>query len=51
MIHYHCLVPKLIIQRSTDNPVVILPILHHHKVNPLNNTMSDFIESEWCVTC
>ena len=35
MIHHHCLVPELIIQGSPNNPVVILPVLHHHKVDPL----------------
>ena len=43
-VHHHCLVPKLIIQGSPRNPVMIPPILHHHKVNPLNNTPSEFIK-------
>ena len=41
MVHHHCLVPKLIIQGSPNDPVMI-PVLHHHKIDPLkDNTPSD----------
>ena len=44
MVHHHCLVPKLVVQGSTRNPVMIPPVLHHCKVDPLNNTPSEFIK-------
>ena len=38
MVHHHHLVPELVIQGSTHNPVVVLPILHHCQINPLKTT-------------
>ena len=36
--------PKLIVQGGPQNPVMIPPVLHHCKVDPLNNTPLEFIE-------
>ena len=39
----------LIIQGSPRDPVVVPPVLHHHKVHPLSNTPLDSLNWIWMV--